>query len=128
MEKQIKLNFGCARKILKDYINIDLYQLKGVDVVLDMDKFPYKFPDNYADKIICESTMQFVKDITPVMAEFYRILKPNGVLFLHVPHFTSKNTWKNPYHRRGFTYNTFDFYQKPKYHYTDWKFRKIKKN
>ncbi len=46
---------------------------------------------------------------------------------MHIPHFTSKNTWKNPYHRRGFTYNTLDFYQKPKYHYTEWKFNKIKK-
>ena len=125
-KKQVKLNFGCGHRILKDYVNIDLYPLKGVDVVLDMNMFPYPFKDNSADRIICESTMQFVNDITSVMKEFHRILKPNGTLFLHVPHFTSKNTWKNPYHKRGFSYGTFGFYQNPKYHYTDWKFKKIK--
>src|SRR3989344_6063975 len=127
MGKKLMLNFGCGNIQKKGYINIDLHKIPGVDMVLDMEKYPYPFKDNSADKIACESVLQFLNDVGKTMEEFHRILKPGGVLFVHVPHFTSKNTWKNPYQKRGFSYNTLDFFQKPKYYYTDWKFTKIKR-
>jgi hypothetical protein len=44
MEK--KLHLGCGTNIKKDWINLDFVKLKGVEVVHDLNKFPYPFKDN----------------------------------------------------------------------------------
>lgn len=41
-----KLTIGCGKKIEEGYINLDKIALKGVDIVWDLDKFPYPFEDN----------------------------------------------------------------------------------
>ena len=47
----MKLNLGCGRDIREGYVNLDKAGLDGVDVVHDLNVFPYPFEDNEFDEI-----------------------------------------------------------------------------
>ena len=51
MNKTTKLNFGCGADIKKGYINLDKSKIKGVNVVHDLNKYPWPFPGNHFDEI-----------------------------------------------------------------------------
>src|SRR3989344_2394548 len=101
-----KLNLGSGRDIKKGYINLDLHKLDGVDVVWDIEKLPLPFKDGEFDEILCQDILEHVEYI-PVLRELHRILKPRGRLLNRVPHFTSRNNFGDPTHRRMFSIKTF---------------------
>jgi len=103
-----KLNLGCGKDIKKDYINLDIVKFNGVDVVHDLNKPPYPFKDNEFEEIICNSIIEHLENIPIVMDELYRILQPEGVIKIVVPHFTSVNAYSDPTHKHLFSYFSFD--------------------
>ena len=46
----MKLHLGCGNKILKGYVNVDIRQETGCDVIDDVELLD-KFKDNSADEI-----------------------------------------------------------------------------
>ncbi len=103
-----KLNIGCGKDIRNDCINLDIVRSDGVDVVHDLNKFPYPFKDNEFEEIICTSIIEHLENVPRVMDELYRILQPSGVIKIVVPHFTSVNAYTDPTHKHLFTYFSFD--------------------
>jgi len=86
---QRKLNFGCGADIRKGYINLDKSKIKGVDVVHDLDKYPWPFPSNYFDEVYGRDAIEHLKDLVKAMAEIHRICKPNAKVRLIVPYWHS---------------------------------------
>jgi len=122
-----KLNLGCGRNIKKGWVNLDCANIPGVDVVHDIEKLPLPFNDEEFDKIFCEDILEHIEYI-PVLKDLYRILKPSGNVKIRVPHFTSRNNYVDPTHRRSFSVDTFDFFveeQTRKDYYFDFHFSKI---
>ena len=70
-----KLNLGCGTKILKDYINLDYYKFKGVDVVWDVNKLPLPFKSNSFQEIIADHIIEHVDDVVKTMEELWQSLK-----------------------------------------------------
>jgi len=74
----VRLNLGCGRTILKNWINIDKY----VDLpdVVKMDVSKLEYPDNYADEICSHMVLEhFPRTQTlDVLKEWYRVLKPGA--------------------------------------------------
>ncbi len=112
----MKINFGCGNDIKKGFLNVDKIRLKGVDKVMDLDRFPYDLPDSSVDEILCKHLLLHVKDVNKVIKEFHRILKPKGKLNIIVPHFTYAGSFTDPTGLRTFAYNYFDYFVKG-YHY-----------
>ena len=101
------LNLGCGTNILKDYINVDKYDYRGVDIVHDLDKFPYPFKDNSVDKILMEGVIEHLKsDYGDVFNEFRRIMKHKAKLIIIVPHASNLATF-NEFHIRHFSSHSF---------------------
>ena len=111
LNKNMKiLDLGCGRNKIKDSIGVDIINYKGVDIVMDLNKFPYNFRDKTFDLIYCYDTIEHLEDITSIMKELYRILKDNGNIKIRVPHFSSLWAFSDPTHKHFFGYKSFDCY------------------
>jgi SAM-dependent methyltransferase len=64
-------------------INLDIYSNPFVDVVSDGARLP--FLDQSVDGILCESIMEHVRKPWEVAAEFMRVLKPGGFVYVVAP-------------------------------------------
>ncbi len=122
-----KLNIGCGNDAREGYVNLDVVPLKGVDVVHDLNKFPYPFEKDLFDEILCSAILEHLDDVVESMNELGRILKPGGILKIRVPHFTSSTVWKDPTHKRGFSIKTFDFFVKKSIYSPVPKFKTVKR-
>jgi SAM-dependent methyltransferase len=110
MKNSKKLNLGCGLDIIPDYVNLDSLNLKGVDIVHDLNKFPYPFKDNTFEYIFTSHVLEHLDDIVKVMAELKRISKPGAIIRIRVPHFSCGVSYRDPTHKRLFSYHTFDYF------------------
>lgn len=124
-----KLNAGCGRDIRAGYINMDKAKLEGVDIIHNLDVYPYPFPDNFFDEIFCQNVLEHLIDVGKTMEEFYRILKPNGILKLIIPHYNHPDAYMDFTHKHFFTFAFPDFFSEGHNldYYTKARFKCIKK-
>lgn len=81
----IRLNMGCGKNIIPNFINIDFYQ-EEADLKLDLlDPLPYE--DNSIEFITCHHVLEHlpVRSIKNVFTEWTRVLKPGGIIDIGVP-------------------------------------------
>jgi len=125
-----RLNLGCGRLIKPGWTNLDAAALPGVDVVHDIEQFPWPFQDASFDHVEAEQLLEHVNYI-PVVREVHRILRPGGTFSIGVPHFTSRNSWTDPTHKTTFAIRTFEFFIKgsrfERDYYFDFAFKRILK-
>ena len=105
-----KLNVGSGGKIMDGWVNVDAHPLLGVDVVHDLDRFPWPFSDNSADEIVASHVFEHVRNPVEFVLECWRVLVPGGKLTVQCPHWTSENAFTDPTHVRFVTDRTFDYW------------------
>lgn len=86
--KKIKLHLGCGKRFIPGFIHIDIIEDKHIDYVRNINDLSI-FEDNSIDLIYnCHVLEHFErKEITKVLKEWYRVLKPEGILRISVPGF-----------------------------------------
>jgi len=104
-----KLNLGCGKDIREGWVNLDSHPLPGVDVVHDLERPPLPFQNEEFDEILCQDVLEHLEYV-PVLKELHRILKPGGRITIRVPHFTSKNNFIDPTHKKRFSIYTFEMF------------------
>jgi predicted SAM-dependent methyltransferase len=84
----MKLHLGCGKKIIKGYVHIDVVPHEHVDHVASIDNLPF-IENNAADVIYnCHVLEHFKRSqVKSVLQEWYRVLKPGGILRISVPNF-----------------------------------------
>lgn len=107
----MKLNLGCGKDIKMGYINLDIVRNKGVDIVHDLNKFPYPFKDNTFNEIVCNNIIEHVDNVIKVMEELHRISKPNAKIRVQVPSFSSKDFFTDPTHKHAFSTLSFQYFE-----------------
>lgn len=106
-----RLNVACGTDTREGYVNLDCANLPGVDVVHDLKVLPLPFESNQFDEILCKDVLEHLEYID-ILRDLHRILKPDGLLVVCVPHFTSRDNFADPTHRRRFSIKTFEFFIK----------------
>lgn len=123
-----KLNLGCGYDIREGWINLDIADIDGVDVVHDINKLPLPFDDEQFDYILCQDILEHIEYI-PLLKELYRIMKKGGIIEIRVPHFTSRLNFIDPTHKKRFSIQTFDFFTlntpNKRNYYFDFHFEKV---
>lgn len=126
-----KLNLGAGWRPIPGYINLDVAALKGIDLVHDLNKFPYPFKDNTFDEVCAFDVLEHLDDHIAVVKEIHRILKPGGKLRLMVPHWNSNGPTFDPTHKHSYGHTTFEYFCKgyrPEFHYYfDFQFSKLRR-
>lgn len=64
-------------------------RISDLDVLHDLNKYPYPFQDNSLDCIYASHILEHLANRQKAIKELWRILKPNGQLVVRVPHCTS---------------------------------------
>lgn len=105
-----KLNIGCGADIRKGFVNLDVVKLPEVDMVCDLDKCPWPFPDNSFKEIICSHILEHLDDFNKAINEIWRISKPGAIVKVYSPYYVSWSYAADPSHKRIFCYRTFDYY------------------
>lgn len=108
----MKLNLWCWNKPKKGYINLDIVPLKWVDIVHNLETYPYPFKDNELDNIFADNILEHISDLVKFMEESNRILVNKWTIDIIVPFYTSSWAFADPTHKRFFTYNSFDYFTK----------------
>lgn len=82
----IKLNIGCGPTKIPGYIGVDKFH-KAADVKADAMKLPYT--SNSVDEIFSSHMIEHQHNvyIIPMFREWFRVLKPGGVLVIRCPNF-----------------------------------------
>jgi SAM-dependent methyltransferase len=82
-EKITRLHLGCGRIKYPGYVNCDIQG--DVDQVVDLQVLP--FADNSIDEISCHHALEHIpyRKMESTLREWYRALKPGGVLDLGLP-------------------------------------------
>ncbi len=104
------LDLGCGLRKTVGAVGVDSVNLFGVDVVHDLNIFPYPFDDNTFDLVIARHSIQHLDKIILVMEELHRILKIDGELRIYVPHYASDNYNTDPTHKISFGYRSMNYF------------------
>lgn len=111
------VNLGCGPTRIPGSIGVDCVALSGsVDVVHDLNLIPYPFIDNFADEVHFYHVLEHLDNPVQKIEEIHRILKPGGILYMRVPHFSSNAAFTDITHKRPFSYFSFDIFTEGSYH------------
>lgn len=84
----MKLHLGCGKRHIPGFVHIDAVDYPHVDHVATIDHLSF-IQDNSVDLIYnCHVLEHFKrKDVERVLREWFRVLKPDGILRIAVPDF-----------------------------------------
>lgn len=87
-------------------VTLDLDESTGADVVHDLEVLPYPFADNQFDEVHAYEVLEHcgtqgdAKFFFGQFAEFWRMLKPGGLMCISVPLWDCETAWAVPDHKR----------------------------
>ena len=96
----IRLDIGCGGNKQPNFVGMDLRPLKGVDIVHDLQKFPWPIPDGIVIQALASHIWEHIEPKNRIlwMDEIWRVMKPEGQLLLSVPYWTSFGAYQDPTH------------------------------
>ena len=90
-------------------MTVDINPRVEPDVVHDLENVPWPFDQNQFLEVICHHVFEHLFKFTDVLNELHRICKPNGKIWIQVPHFSSRLA-HSPGHIYSFNIDSFEPY------------------
>lgn len=110
----IKLDIGCGGNRQPGFIGLDIRPLETVDIVWDIEQFPWPLPD---ECVVLAMASHLVEHINPAkfgfinfMNEVWRIMKPGGSFMISCPHGYSMGMLQDPTHCNFINENTWAYF------------------
>lgn len=122
----VKINLGCGRHILPDWVNLDWISGPGVDTVANLEgcrthRLP--FDDDSADEMLLSHVIEHINDTLGLMEELHRIAKHDALLTVHTPYGSSDDAWEDPTHVRPWFVGHWNYFGQPNYWRADYGYR-----
>jgi SAM-dependent methyltransferase len=105
-----RLHLGCGNEILAGWVNHDVAALPGVDVVHDLNEYPWPFETGTFDEIRMHHVLEHLESPVRVIEELHRIARTGGTVRVRVPYWNSPDWASDPTHRTAFNEYTFDYF------------------
>lgn len=108
----IRLDVGCGNFKQKGYVGLDIGKLPGVDIVHDVQKFPWPVPDDCCFQILFSHLWEHIepKYRFQIMDELWRICRHDGQLMIAAPYSGSYLEAAHPAHYSCPNELTFTFF------------------
>lgn len=86
-----KLDLGCGAHKRDGFLGIDIANIEGVDLIQDLFKFPWDFPDGSISEVHSAHFFEHIpaKLRAPFMDEVWRICEPGAKVTIITPHWDS---------------------------------------
>jgi SAM-dependent methyltransferase len=106
-----KIHLGCGRKILEGFVNIDIFDAPGVDLVWDL-SLGIPFEDNSFVEAFAIDFVEHIHQnrVIHLINEIYRVLKPGGIFKIHVPESPGITAYQDPTHVSFWNEETFTYF------------------
>ena len=107
--KEIKLDLGCGPSPKEGFIGVDMYKMKGVDVVCNLAKNKWPWKDGTVDEVNCTHFIEHLTNFNEkwervhFFNELNRILKKGAKATLVFPHWCSNRYYGDPTHKEPFS-------------------------
>ncbi len=113
------LDLGCGGNKTSGATGVDHVQFPGVDVVHDLNQFPYPFSDAAYDAVVLNHIIEHVENIPYVLREVHRLLREGGETWIATPHFSDSCSWIDTTHRFHLSLRSFIPFCNPPYDWFD---------
>lgn len=80
------LGVGCGANKTEGAIGLDNNPRTNADVIHDLGKLPYPFPDDEFDLVVSNHVVELVPDVMAFITELYRVTLNHGRIKLLTPH------------------------------------------
>ncbi len=109
------VDIGCGgNKQGKAWFGIDYRAMPGVDLVQDLEKFPWAVPSESFNTAVASHVVEHIDPSHGIfisfMNEAWRILKPEGEFIIGAPYATSMGMFRDPTHCNFITEETFCYF------------------
>lgn len=110
----IRLDLGCGQNKQPGFVGIDMEAYDGVDIVHDLEDFPFPLPDECVSLATASHLLEHINPHKGVfinfMNEVWRIMQYGGEFAFVVPHAGSPGFWQDPTHVNGINRNTLAYF------------------
>lgn len=112
----VKLDIACGANKQEGFSGIDIRPLEGVDIVHDLEEFPWPIPDSTVSIAVASHYIEHIKPWLSIdfMNEVWRILEVGGTFAAVTPYPGSRGYWQDPTHCNGWNEATFQYFD-PEY-------------
>ncbi|MCC3860462.1 class I SAM-dependent methyltransferase [Pseudemcibacter aquimaris] len=118
-----KLNVGCGRKAMSDWVNLDSTDLDGVDIICDLENLkenPIDLPDGSVNEFLLSHVIEHINNSLGLMEELWRLATDDAVAQIYVPYGSSDNAWEDQTHVRPYFMGSFSYFSQPYYWHADY--------
>lgn len=102
------LNLGAGNSPREGAINHDIRKHRSeIDIAWDLNDLPWPWDDESFDLIIAKAVLEHLRiNLIESVNECWRILKPDGRMYLKLPYWKHDNTYLDPTHYWRFALET----------------------
>ncbi|HEX5802184.1 MAG TPA: methyltransferase domain-containing protein [Azospira sp.] len=121
-----RLNVGCGRNVLPDWINLDCAARPGVDLVADLElcaTTPLPLADDSVDEFLLQHVLEHIRNPLPLMQELHRVARPGALAVVRTPYGSSDDAWEDQTHVRPYFVGSFGYFSQPFYWRADYGYR-----
>ena len=106
------LNLGCGNQLIDGAVNHDrTLHRSGIDVAHDLNELPWPWADESFNMIVALAVLEHLKlTLIESVSECWRILRPDGIVYLKLPHWQHEHSYVDPTHYWAFSLRTCDVF------------------
>lgn len=111
-KQSVSLDIGCGPFKQDGFIGLDKRKLPGVDIVCDVEKFPWPLPDSCASTVLLSHFLEHVKPwvFLDLMAELHRVCRDGAQVMAAGPYSVEFRFVQDPTHCRPINEATFCYF------------------